>query len=148
MNRSLLHCRRILYQLSYQGSPICITNHNKRMTAVFQNLDLWVYCNSEFHVIFPLFLNWKKTALQCCVGFCHPTTQISRNYTYITSLSSLPSLPPSYPSRLPQSTIPVVYSNFMYLFKICICLMKASSIQKIFLWECISHSLFLCLGKK
>ena len=25
-NQGLLHCRRILYQLSYQGSPICVKN--------------------------------------------------------------------------------------------------------------------------
>ena len=28
--------------------------------------------------------------LQCCVGFCRTTMQFSRNYTYITSLLSLP----------------------------------------------------------
>ena len=32
-----------------------------------------------------LFFNWRKIALQCCVGFCH-TMQISHNYTYIPSL--------------------------------------------------------------
>ena len=31
--------------------------------------------------------------LQCCVGIYHTTMQISRNYTYITSLLSLPPLP-------------------------------------------------------
>ena len=42
-------------------------------------------------------------ALQWCVGFCHVTTQISHNYTYITFLLSLPVLPPSYPSKSSQS---------------------------------------------
>ena len=36
------------------------------------------------------------------VGFCH-TTQIGHNYTYITSLRSLPPLPLSYLSRSSQS---------------------------------------------
>ena len=25
--------------------------------------------------------NWRKIALQCCVGFCHTTMRISHNYT-------------------------------------------------------------------
>ena len=40
-----------------------------------------------------LFFNWRKTALQCCVGFCHTTTQTSHNYTYITSILSLRPFP-------------------------------------------------------
>ena len=39
-----------------------------------------------------LFFNWGKIALQCCVGFCHTTMQISHNYTYITFLLSVPLL--------------------------------------------------------
>ena len=39
-----------------------------------------------------LFINWRKIALQCCVGFCPPTTWISHNYPYIPLLS-LPPLP-------------------------------------------------------
>ena len=49
-----------------------------------------------------LFCNWKKTALQCCVGFCSTTTQISHDYTYILSLLSLPLLFQSHPSRSKQ----------------------------------------------
>ena len=37
-------------------------------------------------------------------GFFHTTRQINHNYTYTTSLLSLPPLPRSYPSRSPQST--------------------------------------------
>ena len=39
------------------------------------------------------FFNWRKIALQCYVGFCHTTMQISHNYTYITCLPSPPSFP-------------------------------------------------------
>ena len=42
--------------------------------------------------------------LQCCVGFCYTTMQISHNYTYISSFLSLPPLNPSHPSRSSQST--------------------------------------------
>ena len=47
-----------------------------------------------------LFLfNWRKIALQCCVGFCHMTTRVSHNYTYIPSLWSLPPLPSAHSSN-------------------------------------------------
>ena len=36
-----------------------------------------------------LFFNWRKIALQYCVGFCHTTTQFSHDYTYIASLLRL-----------------------------------------------------------
>ena len=38
---------------------------------------------------FNLFCNWRKIALQCCVGFCHTTLQVNHNYTYNTSLLGL-----------------------------------------------------------
>jgi len=54
---------------------------------------------------------WKSSAyfliggkLQCCVGFCYTTMQISHNYRYFSSLLSLPPLNPSHPSRSSQST--------------------------------------------
>ena len=28
------------------------------------------------------FFNWRIIGLQCCVGFCHTTAQISHNYTH------------------------------------------------------------------
>ena len=33
LNQSLLHCRRILHQVSYQGSPFDIGVHCKRITT-------------------------------------------------------------------------------------------------------------------
>ena len=41
---------------------------------------------------FNLFFNWRKIALQCYVGFCRTTTQMSHNYT------SIPSLLASFPA--------------------------------------------------
>ena len=47
---------------------------------------------TKFFFLSVYFFNWRKVALQCCVGFCHTTMQISHNYTYIHSLLSLPPL--------------------------------------------------------
>ena len=62
-----------------------IKNHNSFQQSPFYFLNL--------------FFNWKITALQYCVGFCHIWTWISHRYTYVpaswTSLSpSTQSLPP------------------------------------------------------
>ena len=58
-----------------------------------------------FSTFFPhLFFNWRKIALQCCIGFCWTIMQISYNYTYIPSLLSLPALPRSHSSWSSQST--------------------------------------------
>ena len=48
------------------------------------------------------FFIWRNIVLQCCVGFCPTTTQISHNYTSITYFLSLPLLPPN-PSRSSQA---------------------------------------------
>ena len=45
----------------------------------------FIYLLAEF---LNLFFNWRKIALQCCVGLCLTAMQISRNYPYITSLPS------------------------------------------------------------
>ena len=49
-----------------------------------------------------LFFNWRKIALQCCVGFCHTTMWVSHNYICSPSLLSLPLVPPPHPSRSSQ----------------------------------------------
>ena len=49
------------------------------------------------------FYDWGKIALQGCVGFCC-IMQISHNYTYITSLLSLPPFPLPHPYRSLQNT--------------------------------------------
>ena len=53
--------------------------------------------------LFPYFLylifNWRIVTLQCCVGFCHTTRQISHKYTYVPSLFNLPPTPDPIPPR-------------------------------------------------
>ena len=52
-------------------------------------------CCSHFHLFI---FSWKIIALQYCVGFCHTSTWISRQYTYVPSLLNLP--PTSHPCHL------------------------------------------------
>ena len=61
---------------------------------------------------FKKFFDWRKVALQCCIGFCHTTTQISHNYIQVPSLSSLPPLSPQ-PTPLGHHRMPGLYSLFM-----------------------------------
>ena len=59
-------------------------------------LHLFFCC---FLLFIYLSFNWRKIALQGCVGFCH-TTQCSHNYMCITSvLASLSSLHPTPPGH-------------------------------------------------
>ena len=46
-------------------------------------------------LVFSLFFSCRKIALQCCVGFCHTSVRISRDYTCIPSLWVLPQRPHS-----------------------------------------------------
>ena len=72
-------------------------------------------CPDAFFFFFNLFLNWRKFALQCSVGFHHTTMQISSNYTCITSLWSLPPFPcatrlghrraPGWPPRITRQLL-------------------------------------------
>ena len=43
--------------------------------------------------IFNLFFSWRNISVQCRVGICQTTTQLSYNCTYIPTLFNLPSLP-------------------------------------------------------
>ena len=86
----LLHCRWILYHLGYD------------LIHLFNNMGL-----SYYQKIFNFIFNWRIIALQCCVGFYHTRTSISRKYIYVPSLFNLPpTLHPGPPhsSRLSQST--------------------------------------------
>ena len=59
--------------------------------------------------------NWRITALQYCIGFCHASTWISHKYTYVPpSPFSLPSPTPSQPSRLYQSPS----MNFLHMTQV------------------------------
>ena len=84
----LLHCRWILYHLGYD------------LIHLFDSL-------SYYQKIFNFIFNWRIIALQCCVGFYHTRTSVSRKYVYVPSLLNLPpTLHPAPPhsSRLSQST--------------------------------------------
>ena len=62
-----------------------------------------------------LIFNWMKIVLQCCIGFCHTTVQISHNYIQIPSLLCLPPLHPIPPLQViteHQAGLLVLYSNF------------------------------------
>ena len=70
----------------------------------------------DWETFTSLIFNWRITALQCCVGFCHPTMWISRKYTCISSFLSLPPTTVPHPTPLGchrgQTELSVLYSNF------------------------------------
>ena len=68
-----------------------------------------IFCN-----LLNIFFNWRIIAVQYSIGFCHRTRQISHNYTFITSLLSLPPFPSSHPSRSSEGTswASVLHTNF------------------------------------
>ena len=59
----------------------------------------YILAADQFYLFLNLFLI-EENALKYCVDFCHIAMKISHNYTYISSLLSLPPLPstPSHPS--------------------------------------------------
>ena len=72
-------------------------------------LQYFIFNASEFAqktVIFYFIFNWRKIPLQCYDDFCHTTTQISHNSTYIPSLPSSPVCltPLNSPLPLPSHT--------------------------------------------
>ena len=92
-------------------SPGQVMNRNRRTTrATLQGgVVAWGADKAAEDVfagsLFFFFFNWRNIVLQCCVGFCPTTTQISRNYTSITYFLNLPSLSPqTHPSRSSRST--------------------------------------------
>ena len=64
-----------------------------------------IFCPSLFFnlFLFNIFFNWRKIALQCCVGFCCTITRISHSCIYISFLLNL-SPTPSHHFRSSQST--------------------------------------------
>ena len=100
-------------------------------TAIFQpkclQLEsftfLWALSNfSELWAFSFLFslkkkktINWRTSALQCCVDFCHTSTWISHRYTFVPSLLNLPPtsnpIPPLSVVTKYQAEFPASYSN-------------------------------------
>ena len=58
LNQGLLHCRSILYQLSYEGSPIWIRSYNKK--------SFWEVC---------IFVRWSIWYWACMITF--PATTLT-----------------------------------------------------------------------
>ena len=77
-NLVLLHCRKFLYHLSHQKSPIVTS-----------------------HIFFSFFflISWRLITLQYCSGFRHTLTWISPGYTCIPH--------PDPPSHFPLYLIPL-----------------------------------------
>ena len=59
-----------------------------------------ICCNFLKHLII---FNWRISALQYCLGFCHTSVQISHGCTCVPSLFNLP--PPTLPPILPLQVI-------------------------------------------
>ena len=70
LNRGLLHCRQVLYQLSYQGSPyicvcvcVCVCTYLYKYIYLFNSIISFVYiwienmflvCNFSFHIFLTM----------------------------------------------------------------------------------------------
>jgi len=101
-------------------------------------------------LFFFFFFNWRKIALQCCVGFCRTTSQISCYYTHLPSFLSLSPFPPN-PSGSSQSQagLPVLHrsvSPATYLHMvvyICRCYFLCSSRSFLPSLHPQAHSLFM-----
>ena len=70
-------------------------------------------CESPIELfLLNLFFNWRILALHCFAGFCHTTTQLSHNYTYIFPPEP-PSPPPTHPlGHHREEAEPLLHSNF------------------------------------
>ena len=70
--------------------------------ATLWKCDLSLLLSTFFFLIY--FLIGGKSLYNVSVGFCHTTTPISHNHTYISFLLNLPPLPSSPRSRSSQTT--------------------------------------------
>ena len=84
LNRGLLHCRRILYQLNYQGSPTCIYAYYLFVSLqIFKRMPLFIHTHTHTHthVLHYIRIVWMPHAtaaaaaklLQSCPTLCDPT---------------------------------------------------------------------------
>ena len=94
----------LLHLLHWQVGCLPLVPPGKPSNHLYMAYQKDNICNmlSDTIIFFYLLFKYYKNFLQCCVGFCHTTKQISRNYTYISSLLSFPPLPASHPSRSSQ----------------------------------------------
>ena len=75
-----------------QNSPSCEDTRNFNVVSLPL---LWAPSEPVplLFFIFNLFFSWRNISVQCRVGICQTTTQLSYNCTYIPTLFNLPSLP-------------------------------------------------------
>jgi len=99
-NPGLLHCRQILYQLSYEGSPTCEIGILISTNVTFY---WWGHWGSEksclFFLIFFSFLNFILFNFTILYWFCHISKWICHRYTCVPH--------PEPSSLIPPHTIPL-----------------------------------------
>ena len=79
---------------STHGAAVCFFHTTSKTFPRSAHMFVVLFFFSLFS---HLFFNWRKIALQCCIGFCWTIMQISHNYTHIPSLSGLSASPQSHP---------------------------------------------------
>ena len=84
---------------SFPGRQKFIRNLHQKLISM--TIELFSSSPLQYSDFLNLFFNWRKISLQCCLGFCCTTAQISHNNTYMSWASSCS---PSHPSRSSQST--------------------------------------------
>ena len=57
-------------------------------------------CTQILPALFSFIFNWRRIALQCCVGFCHTAAWISHRYPYAPPHLEPPSHLPPHPTSL------------------------------------------------
>ena len=95
--------------------PQCQKRAAFSLVFVKESISILIYFFFFYICLFTLIFHWRKIALQCCDSSCHTTVQTSHNYTFITSLLSLPPflyIPPLQFITELLTGLPVLDSNF------------------------------------
>ena len=65
-----------------------LTNTVKFKETESRKIVTWAW--EELLLVLSIIFNWRITAWQYCIGFCHTSTWISHRYKYVPSLLKLP----------------------------------------------------------